>query len=285
MVCAVLGIGAAALAGCNLWQQQRLVQLPELPPAWRHYEVAMLLTVVDGRDGRPRQLPAARPGDRLALPLGRYAASVIVAQPLVVGRAPAADGSAPAVAGPATGRLLRPAGAVVPVSDARSGVLEVTWERGLLASLLLDLWRGGANPWLLNLERLDRELTARGAGDPWTLNRVAILAALEANAMSLAAIRPLPVRRVDPSTTRRALGVVEPVCTSAAERRPRHAGSSRAHRLSPAARRRWAGAGAAGGRPRSRADLRGGPGARPVTCARPGAAPRGVGWNRHRAGA
>ena len=197
MVCAVLGIGAAALAGCNLWQQQRLVQLPELPPAWRHYEVAMLLTVVDGRDGRPRQLPAARPGDRLALPLGRYAASVIVAQPLVVGRAPAAAGSAPAVGGPATGRLLRPAGAVVPVSDARSGELEVTWERGLLASLLLDLWRGGANPWLLNLERLDRELTARGAGDPWTLNRVAILAALEANAMSLAAIRPLPVRRVD----------------------------------------------------------------------------------------
>ena len=195
MVMAILGIAAAALAGCTLWQEQRLVQLPELPPAWRHFEVAMLLTVVDGRDGREQRLPAARPGARLALPIGRYTASVVVAQPLVVGRA-AAGGTAPALADPASGRWLRPAGAVVPIGDARSGALEVTWERGLLASLLLDLWRGGTNPWLLNLERLDREIAARAAGDPWSLNRVAILAALDANAMSPAAIRPLPERSV-----------------------------------------------------------------------------------------
>ena len=158
------------------------MRLPELPPAWRHFEVVLQLTLVDGRDGREQRLPAAPPGATLALPVGRYAASVIVARPLVTG--PATDGAAETVA-------LRPAGAVVPVSDARSGALEVTWERGLLASLVLDLWRGGTNPWLLNLERLDRELTARAAGDPWSLNRQAILAALAADAMSKAAIRPL----------------------------------------------------------------------------------------------
>ena len=118
------------------------MRLPELPPAWRHFEVTLQLTLVDGRDGREQRLPAARPGATLALPIGRYAASVIVARPLVTG--PAAEGT-----------------------------------------------------WLLNLERLDREITARAAGDPWSLNREAILAALAADAMSSAAIRPLPERGAD----------------------------------------------------------------------------------------
>lgn len=193
MVTAVLGIGATVLAGCDLWQEHRLVRLPDLPPAWRHFEVSLQLTLVDGRDGRERLLPAARPGATLALPVGRYPASVIVARPLVTGRASVGD-TAPVAGGD---RLLRPAGAVVPISDVRAGAVEVTWERGLLASLVLDLWRGGASPWLLNLELLDRELAARAAGDPWSLNRQAILAALAADAMSSTVIRPLPQRRAE----------------------------------------------------------------------------------------
>ena len=196
MVTALLAGGAAALAGCNPWQEQRLVQLPQVPPAWRHFEVALQLTVVDGRDGREQRLPAAaRPGARVALPVGRYAATAIIAQPLIVGLAPGAGSAGPA-ADPAAARLLRPAGAVVPVGDGHSEAIEVTWERGLLASLVRDLWRGGTNPWLLNLERLDREIAARAAGDPWSLDRGAILAALEADSMSLAALRPLPMRSI-----------------------------------------------------------------------------------------
>lgn len=195
MATAVLGIGATVLAGCDLWQEHRLVHLPELPPAWRHFEVVLELTLVDGRDGRAQRLPAAPPGATLALPVGRYPATVIVARPLVTGRA--AEEATETVAGAGSGRLLRPAGAVVPVSAARSGALEVTWERGLLASLVLDLWRGGASPWLLNLERLDREIAARAAGDPWQLDRQAILAALAADAMSSAALRPLPQHDVE----------------------------------------------------------------------------------------
>ena len=193
MITTVLGIGATVLAGCDLWQEHRLVHLPDLPPAWRHFEVALQLTLIDGRDGREQRLPTAPPGATLALPVGRYPASVIVARPLVTGSA--SLGATAPVAG--AGRSLRPAGAVVPVSAARSGALEVTWERGLLASLVLDLWRGGASPWLLNLELLDRELAARAAGDPWSLNRQAILTALAADAMTSAAIRPLPQRSVE----------------------------------------------------------------------------------------
>jgi len=192
---AVLGLGCLALPGCDLWREQRLVHLPELPPAWRHFEVVLQLTLVDGRDGREQRLRAARPGATLALPVGRSAASVIVARPLVTG--PVTQGGADTVAGNGNGRLLRPAGAVVAVSETRSGALEVTWERGLLAGLVLDLWRGGAKPWLLNLERLDRELAARAAGDPWSLDREAVLAALAADAMSSAAIRRLPQHGVE----------------------------------------------------------------------------------------
>ena len=195
----MLVIAAAALTGCEPWPEQRLVQLPQVPPAWRHFEVALQVTVVDGRDGRERRLPAARPGARLALPVGRHRATVILAQPLVVGPAAgrAAGGAAgTAQAARAAGRLLQPAGAVVPVGDAGAEAIEVTWERGLLASLVLDLWRGGANPWLLNLERLDQEIFAQAAGDPWSLNRGAILAALEADALSRSAIKPLPLRSI-----------------------------------------------------------------------------------------
>ena len=120
---------------------------------------------------------------------------MILARPQVTG--PATEADTAAVAGAGHGRLLRPAGAVVPVSAVRSGALEVTWERGFLASLMLDLWRGGAYPWLLNLERLDREITARAAGNPWQLDREAILAALAADTMGSAALRPLPRRRVE----------------------------------------------------------------------------------------
>ena len=193
-VTAVLAIAAAALTGCTPWPEQRQVQLPQLPPAWRHFEVALQLTVVDGRDGSERRLPAASPGARLALPVGRHRAAVILAEPVVVGRAPA-RGQAPAARTAA--RRLRPAGAVVPIGGAPAETIEVTWERGLLAGVVLDLWRGGANPWLLNLERLDHEITARAQGDPWWLNRAALLAALQADAMSSSALRPHARRSID----------------------------------------------------------------------------------------
>ena len=191
---AVLAIAAAALAGCSPWPEQRQVQLPQLPPAWRHFNVVLQLTLVDGRDGSERRLATAAPGARLALPVGRHRATVILAEPLVVGRA-STTGRTPGER--ATTRRLRPAGAVVPVGGAPSQTIEVTWERGLLAGVVRDLWRGGTNPWLLNLERLDHEITTRAQGDPWWLNRAALLAALQADAMGRSALKPHARRNIE----------------------------------------------------------------------------------------
>ena len=177
------------LYGCNLVPGPRLVQLPELPAAWSHFRIILQLTVVDGRDGTEQRLPDALPGSAVVLPVGRHTATVIVAEPVIVG--PAGASGRGAVIPPPHLRL-RPAGAVVPLDAGDDGVLPVTWERGVLATLILDLWRGGANPWLLNIERLDRELRERAGADPWALDRSAILAALQAGEMSAAVIRSRP---------------------------------------------------------------------------------------------
>lgn len=163
------------------------MQLPELPVAWRHFAIILRLTAVDGRDGTEQRLPDALPGAAVVLPVGRHTASIVLAEPVIVGPA-GTLGSGDNKLG--SNLLLRPAGAVVPLDSGAGGVLQVTWERGVLAALILDLWRGGANPWLLNLGRLDREMRARAGADPWALDRGAILAALQAGELSVAEIRP-----------------------------------------------------------------------------------------------
>jgi len=180
-----------SLCGCNLFPAPREVHLPELPAGWRHFAIVLRLTAVDARDGAEQRLPDALPGSVAVLPVGRHTATVVVAEPVVVGPAGASGRS---VLPPAL--RLRPAGAVVPLHVDTGGVLQVTWEGGVLATLILDLWRGGANPWLLNIERLDRELGARAGTDPWALDRSAILAALQAGEMSVSAIRPRPKHTV-----------------------------------------------------------------------------------------
>ena len=177
-----------SLCGCELFPSARAVQLPALPAAWQHFAIVLRLTAVDGRDGTERRLPDAVPGSVVLLPLSSHAATVLVAEPVVVG--PAGASSRGALIEPPSALRLRPAGAVVPLDIGDDGVLQVTWEDGVLATLILDLWRGGANPWLVNIERLDRELRQRTGTDPWSLDRGAILAALQAGEMSVSVIRP-----------------------------------------------------------------------------------------------
>ena len=185
-VAAVLAL--MSLCGCNLFPATLAVQLPALPAAWQHFTIALQLTAVDGRDGTEQRLPDAVPGSVVVLPLSSHTATVIIGRPMVVGPAGAGNRSVSLLP---PGRLrLRPAGAVVPLDIGDDGVVQVTWEHGVLATLILDLWRGGANPWLLNIERLDRELRQRAGTDPWSLDRGAILAALQEGEMSVSVIRP-----------------------------------------------------------------------------------------------
>ena len=89
VVAAAAAMAAAGmwLYGCNLVPGPRLVQLPELPAAWSHFRIILQLTVVDGRDGTEQRLPDALPGSAVVLPVGRHTATVIVAEPVIVGPA------------------------------------------------------------------------------------------------------------------------------------------------------------------------------------------------------
>ena len=182
-----------SLCGCNLFTGFQEVKLPELPAAWQHFSIVLQVTAVDGRDGTGQRLPDAVPGSAIVVPAGRYRATVVLAEPVIVGPAGTRDRENTDQPPPL---LLRPAGAVVPLDGGSGGVLQVSWERGVLATLIVDLWRGGADPSVLNIERLDRELRERTGADPWALDRGAILASLQAGEMGAAAIRPLPKHTV-----------------------------------------------------------------------------------------
>ena len=199
---AATAVATLSLCGCNLFTGHQEVKLPGLPAAWQHFSIVLQLTAVDGRDGTGQRLPDAVPGSAIVLPVGRHRATVVLAEPVIVGpagtrnqedtrnmRPPGLNMNPPV--------RLRPAGAVVPLDAGNGAVLQVSWERGVLASLIVDLWRGGADPSILNIERLDRELRERAGTDPWALDRSRILASLQAGEMSVAAIRPLRTHTVN----------------------------------------------------------------------------------------
>ena len=150
-------------------------------------------------------------------------------------------GRRPRRAAAAAGRLHLPrtCGCGPPAPSSRSmPATTAAWrspgERGVLATLILDLWRGGANPWLLNIERLDRELRERAGADPWALDRSAILAALQAGEMSVAVIRPRPKHTVSLSLPAGRWAWWDPWATPLPQRRPDRLHDPVAGRLSPA---------------------------------------------------
>jgi hypothetical protein len=68
-----------------------------------------------------------------------------------------------------------PAGAVFPYSLEAGGQVTLSWEHGFGADLLLRLYRQGFPLSCFNVERFLHEVDLRGMGNPWDLDREAIL--------------------------------------------------------------------------------------------------------------
>ncbi|TVR93466.1 MAG: hypothetical protein EA428_02075 [Spirochaetaceae bacterium] len=93
---------------------------------------------------------------------------------------------------PVPGLWLKAAGGVYPLHRARSGTLTLSYENGFLVELLHDLLsRNSAAVRNLNIGRLENELLTRSQGNPWQLDREAILRRLSSGAMRADSIRPL----------------------------------------------------------------------------------------------
>ncbi len=91
---------------------------------------------------------------------------------------------------PVPGLWLKAAGGVYPLHRARNGTLTVSYENGFLVTLLHDLL--SRNPGAvqnLNIGRLENELLTRSQGNPWQLDREAILRRLSSGSMRADSIR------------------------------------------------------------------------------------------------
>lgn len=95
--------------------------------------------------------------------------------------------AAPATAG-ARGAL-RAAGAIYPLRLNAEEVLPLTWEDGALASVVARLDRAGAAVELVNVARLEEEMTERSGGDPWALDLDRIAASLAGGSFAATEIR------------------------------------------------------------------------------------------------
>lgn len=88
--------------------------------------------------------------------------------------------------------LLRPAGAVFPLDLEGRGRISTSYREGFLAELLVPVSATGELLEAVNVRRLRREIWERSSGDPWRLDRDAILQTLMFGAMRSDRIRARP---------------------------------------------------------------------------------------------
>lgn len=88
--------------------------------------------------------------------------------------------------------LLRPSGGVYPLDLEKGDVVRLSYRDGFLAELLLPMCAAGDLLEALNVSRLRRETWDRSLGDPWSLDREAILETLLYGSMRSGRIRRRP---------------------------------------------------------------------------------------------
>lgn len=84
---------------------------------------------------------------------------------------------------------LKPAGAVLTKDLFPGQNLQLKWENGFLAELLLDLLKKGIPIEHLNTERLIEEIQIKSNGDPWSINKELLLEAIIYNSLSVYKIK------------------------------------------------------------------------------------------------
>ncbi len=84
---------------------------------------------------------------------------------------------------------LKPAGAVLSKDLIPGKNLQLTWEDGFLAEILLDLLKKRIPIEHLNINRLAEEIHTESEGDPWSIDRKLLMDAIIYNSLSVYKIR------------------------------------------------------------------------------------------------
>jgi len=186
---AVAAFLSAALGGCR-WDSgggelvSVEVLIPEPPPAWSacgslDYRICFPAAAASG-EGRIESVDLQRSGADAPIDLQIPKRTNL---PLLLYPIPSGSGRAD---------LLRPAGAVFPYSLTAEGRLAFRYEEGFLADLLFPVSRQVGLLEAVNVPRLRSEIREKSEGDPWGLDRGAILETLIYATMRSSRIRMLP---------------------------------------------------------------------------------------------
>jgi len=167
------------LTGCDLFSPDLVLRigLPGLPAQWREsfgsYEWQLCFPAPNGGLAT-RSLEGALKETVLILPKqGNLPVSACIVL--------------------SSGLRLPPAGGVYPLDmEADNGKLQLSWENGMLAGLLLKLIAAKVDITTLNSRRLAEEIWSRSGGDPWRLDMNGMAAALAEDLFTIYAIRLLP---------------------------------------------------------------------------------------------
>ena len=169
----------ALAAGCS-WFSASLevrVRLPEPPEHWLRAFPELAFELASPQANPPRVGGPARSLEVLRLP--RRANWPVLAYPW------------------ARGVRLPPAGGLYPLDLAADGeTLELSWEHGPAAEVLLWLAREGFDVSLVNGQRLLTEMLARSSGDPGSLDLGHLAVRLASGEFRVTDIRLLPSREL-----------------------------------------------------------------------------------------
>jgi hypothetical protein len=105
----------------------------------------------------------------------------------------------PILAFPQSGTIsFPPAGALFPIDvcNPETEIMDLTWERGFIALIIMECMKNGADMTTFNTERLHKELIEKAEGDVWNLDLTSITEKLTSGSFSVHAIKKLPCKEV-----------------------------------------------------------------------------------------
>lgn len=175
-------LAGALLCGCSFPKPpfgrniELAIRLPPPPAAWEPLGRLSYRLVAFGPDWEAESELLEQGTRQAFLSIEKGGPIPVLAYPVIGGRAD----------------LLRPAGGVFPLTLDPHGILELSYPNGPLAALLVPVIQNEALARSVNIPRLRAEIWERSGGNPWLIDREAILETLLYGVMRSDRIRNLP---------------------------------------------------------------------------------------------
>lgn len=175
-------LSVVLLGGCSFpkpgfgWTVELAIRLPPPPLTWKELGRFSYRIATFGPDWETESELLEQGTREAVVTIEKHSPTPLLAYPVIDGRAD----------------LLRPAGGVYPFTLDSHGTLELSYRDGPLAQLLIPVVQNEALARSISVPRLRSKLWERSDGNPWLIDREAILETLLYGVMRSDRIRALP---------------------------------------------------------------------------------------------